>query len=69
MSIKIVDEEGIKIISDKVITIQAKEYVTIASATKEIDILAPQNINMTQESKNIRLENNSYTQGAKVEVN
>lgn len=48
---------------------QGKEDITIVSATKEIETLVLNNINMTQEDNNLRLENNSYTQGAKVEVN
>lgn len=69
MSIEIIDEEGIKIISDKTITIKAEENITIASTTASIDLVAPESINMTQQDNSLNLEDNSYTVGAKVHIN
>lgn len=69
MSIEIIDEEGIKIISDKTITIKAEEEITISSTTAPIDLVAPESINMTQQDNSLNLEDNSYITGAKVHIN
>lgn len=69
MSIEIVDEEGIKIISDKAITIKAKEDITIASATKEIKLVSPENIIALQNETVKQLKDNAYTNGDQIFLN
>ncbi|WP_250277185.1 type VI secretion system Vgr family protein [[Clostridium] colinum] len=69
MSIEIIDEEGIKIISDKSINIKAEEDITIASATKEITLISPDTISAVQGETVEQLKDNAYTNGNQIFLN
>ncbi len=68
MSIEIIDEVGIKIISDKKITIQAENEIFITSKKSFITAIAESYIDMTQGKQNTRIEDNIAHAGAKVHL-
>lgn len=72
MSVEIVDDEGITIISNKDITLKAEQNIMIASATENIDIIAPKGINIIQgESGETfhKLEDNAYLSSEQIHLN
>jgi len=68
MSIQILDEEGIKIISDKTIQIQSEENINIVSTQDVITVLAPEKILFQQEDVITELQENIAFAGAQVHI-
>ncbi len=68
MSIEILDDIGIKIISDKSVAICAEEEIQIASTTENITVIAETFIDMTQGQQKTRIEDNIAHTGAQVHL-
>ena len=68
MSIELLDDEGIKIISDKAVSIKTTENMEISSETSSIELKAPESIALNQGGSKIRLENNVIVEGAQAKV-
>lgn len=68
MSVEIWDEEGIRIISDKEILIDATDGITIASAKGSLNLIADEEILLTQQSTNVTLNQNVTLGGSQVRI-
>jgi len=68
MSIEILDEEGIKIISDKKIIIQSEEGVSIASTKSDLKVTAVDTILLKQNETTTELTDNIEFDGAKIHL-
>ncbi|WP_147325734.1 phage baseplate assembly protein V [Lacrimispora amygdalina] len=68
MSVELLDDEGIKITSDKAVSIKTTENMDIASETSSISLVAPQSISLEQGDSKIRLENDVIVEGAQTKM-
>jgi hypothetical protein len=68
MTVKILDEEGIDITSDKAITIHSDESLAISSLNADVQITAENNINMKQSGTQINLQKDVVLSGAQLNV-
>ncbi len=68
MSVELLDDEGIKITSDKAVNIKTTENMDIASETSSISLVAPQSITLEQGDSKIRLENDVIVEGAQTKM-
>lgn len=68
MSIHIVDNQGIQIISDKVIEITAKENLHIESKESNITVSAPDAVTFKQGETSIQLKDDIVIDGAKTNI-
>lgn len=69
MSIELLDEEGIVIKSDKSIIIKADKAIQIASATDQLQTIAPEGIIMQQGETNLELYGNAAMKGDQIRLN
>ena len=68
MSVKIIDDEGIIIESDKSITIRAKENIGIISMEQGVEMSAPEKIAFQQGSTMLELADDINVQGGRVNM-
>ena len=68
MSIELSDAEGIKIVSDKAISIQSKKSVNITSATDKLEIQAPESIVLEQGGTQMMLQDKMFFKGAQLRL-
>lgn len=68
MSVEIIDEEGIKIISDKAIVLQSEAGIQIASTKDSIAVVAQKSIALSQGNTSMTLENDIHLTGAQVHM-
>lgn len=69
MSIEILDEEGIKIISDKNIAIEAADAVEITSANSKLELYAKDNILLKQGNIQMNMDGEMRFYGARLNLN
>lgn len=69
MSIEILDREGIRIISDKNITIQAADAVEITSANSKLELYASDNILLKQGNTQMNMDGEMRLNGARLNLN
>jgi len=68
MSVEIVDDEGIKISSDKAVVIESKEGIQIASLEDSINIIAPESITLEQGDTTLTMKDEIHLDGAQVHM-
>lgn len=68
MTIKLDDEEGIFIISDKDVVIEAEENLAIASVTESLSVEAKESIEMIQGDTQITMKEEIVVEGAEVKI-
>lgn len=68
MTIKLDDEEGIYIISDKDVVIEAEENLAIASVTESLSVEAKESIEMIQGDTKITMKEDIVVEGAEVKI-
>ncbi|MCL1924632.1 MAG: hypothetical protein FWF50_03510 [Defluviitaleaceae bacterium] len=68
MSIQLLDEEGIKIISDKTIQIQSEESINIVSTQDVVTVLSPEKILLQQDEVITELKENISFEAAQVHI-
>lgn len=68
MTIKMLDDEGISIESDKKITFTSDDSLALTSANANLQVVAPQNIVMEQNDTRVILQDNVVLSGAQVSV-
>lgn len=68
MSIELLDDTGIRIISNKAIVIKSEEAINITSATSAMKVIAPQLISLKQGDTIMQLNDNIALKGAKVHL-
>ena len=69
MSIEILDEEGIKIISDKNIAIEAADAGEITSANSKLELYAKDNILLKQGNIQMNMDGEMRFYGARLNLN
>lgn len=69
MSIEILDEEGIRIISDKNIAIEAADSVEITSANSKLELYAKDNILLKQGNIQMNMDGEMRFYGARLNLN
>lgn len=68
MSLELSDEDGISLISDKKIVLQSESAIEITSVSDKVDIVAPQQITLSQGNTQMVLSDNLTMRGAKVRL-
>jgi len=68
MSIQLLDDEGIKIISDKEIHIKSEDIVNIVSTQENISVIAPEEVLFEQSETKSQLKDNIAFNGAQVHL-
>lgn len=68
MSIQLLDEDGIRIISDKAITIESEEAIQVVSAKNNISVFAPDEILFKQDDTITYIRENISFAGAQVHM-
>lgn len=69
MSVEILDEEGIKIISNKAIIMKSEEEINLSSTNSKVELFALNSIIMQQGSTQMALSERMMMKGAKVNLN
>lgn len=69
MSIEVLDDEGIKIISNKNITIQADDSVEITSTNSKLELYAKDNITLKQGDTQMSMDGEMHLYGARLNLN
>ncbi len=69
MSIEILDDEGIKIISDKDITLSAADSIEITSATSKLELYAKENLLLQQGDTQLTMDGQMRVNGARLNLN
>ena len=69
MSLKLSDDDGISIISDKKIMFESKEAIDITSVSANIDLVSPQKISLKQGNTSMVLSDSMIMQGTKIRLN
>ncbi len=68
MSIEILDEEGIRITSDKSIFIKSDEAIQIASLEQSVSVIAPESIVLEQGQTKMTIQDEIHLDGAQVHI-
>lgn len=68
MSVEILDDEGVKIISDKAVVIESKASVQIASTEQSVSVVAPQAITLMQGETSLTIQDQIHLDGAQVHL-
>lgn len=68
MSIEILDEEGIRITSDKSVFIQSDEAIQIASLEQSVSVIAPESIVLEQGQTKMTIQDEIHLDGAQVHI-
>lgn len=68
MSIEILDEEGIRITSDKSVFIKSDEAIQIASLEQSVSVIAPESIVLEQGQTKMTIQDEIHLDGAQVHI-
>ena len=68
MTVEILDDEGIRISSDKAITIEAKEEIQIASLEQSTEVVGQDSITLAQGETSLTLKDDIHLNGAQVHI-
>ncbi len=68
MSVEILDEEGIRIISDKAIIMKSDEKIEVVSMKQSVTVTAPESIMLVQGDTSITLKEEIHMKGAQVHI-
>ena len=68
MSVEILDEEGIRIISDKTVLIQSGHAIQIASTEQFVHVIAPTAITLTQGQTKMTIQDEIHLEGAQIHM-
>ena len=68
MSVEILDEEGIRIISDKAIIMKSDEKIEVVSMRQSVTVTAPESIMLVQGDTSITLKEEIHMKGAQVHI-
>lgn len=68
MTVRLDDEEGISIVSDKDVVIEAKENMSLVSLTESLSVEAKESIEMIQGDTRITVKEDVLVEGAQVKV-
>ena len=66
MSVEILDEEGIRIISDKTVLIQSEHAIQIASTEQSVHVIAPTAITWTQGQTKTTSQDEIHLKGTQI---
>ena len=69
MSIEILDEEGIRIMSDKDITLSAADSIEITSAASKLELYARENLLLQQGDTQMTMDGQMRVSGARLNLN
>ena len=69
MSIEILDEEGIRIMSDKDITLSAADSIEITSAASKLELYAKENLLLQQGDTQMTMDGQMRVSGARLTLN
>lgn len=69
MSIEILDDEGIRITSDKDITLQASDSIEITSSSSKVELYAQESISMQQGNTCMNMDGEMRLDGARLNLN